>query len=174
MKKKLRAIFTSLKGRRPPFRFCPLSLYSASNPGGTMGRLFHPSSIVFHLSLPPLIPLCLSFELYPLNLQLWGAAGMRDTFSRKFARRILKPRGKQDQYLVSQEEGTRRVLSVISHCPLVGRPVVLCAFLPLFLPARRRIAETWEDNTLCRKGRRDIASQRRGLLWFVRSRKGSS
>lgn len=66
------------------------------------------------------------------------------------------------------------VLSVISRCPLVGRPVVLCAFLPFFLPARRRIVETWEDNTLCRKGRRDIVSQRGGLLWFMRSRKGSS
>lgn len=74
-----------------------------------MGRLLYLSFTVFHLSPSrlPLIPLCLSFELYPLNLQLWGAAGMRDTFSRKFARRILKPRGKQDQYLVSQEEGTR-------------------------------------------------------------------
>jgi len=30
------------------------------------------------------------------------------------------------------------VLSVISRCLLVGRPVVLCAFLPFFLPARRR------------------------------------
>lgn len=161
MKKKLGAIFTSLKGRRPPFRFCPLLLYSAPNPGGPWGAFSIPLPSVFHLSHSPLflIPLCLSFELYPLNLQLWGAAGMRDTFSRKFARRILKPRGKQDQYLVSQEEGTRW------SCPwylavlwLAARSFCVLSFRASFLLAVTSWRHTWEDNTLHRKGRRDIVS----------------
>ena len=142
MKKKLRAIFTSLQGRRPPFRFYPLSLYSASNPGGPRGRLLHPS--IGSTSPPPsfLSSLSVSLSNYPLNLQLWGAAGMRDTFSRKFARRILKPRGKQDQYLVSQEEGTRRsCLWYPAVLRLVAQSFCVLSFRSSFLLAvasRRR------------------------------------
>lgn len=75
MKKKLRAIFTSLKGRRPPFRFCPLSLYSASNPGGTMGRLFHPSSIVFHLLPPSSHPSLSLFRIISFESTIMGRRG---------------------------------------------------------------------------------------------------
>lgn len=98
------------KAEGRPSGFIPFHSIVHQIPGDQGGAFCISLPSRFHLSpsLLPLIPLCLSFELYPLNLQLWGAVGMRDTFSRKFARRILKPRGKQDQYLVSQEEGTRR------------------------------------------------------------------
>lgn len=159
MKKKLGAIFTSLKGRRPPFRFCPLSRIKSR--GGPWGAFSIPLPSVFYLSPSalPLIPLCLSFELYPLNLQLWGAAGMRDTFSRKFARRILKPRGKQDQYLVSQEEGTRRSYPWYPAVLwLAARSFCVLSFRSSFLLAVASRRHTWEDNTLHRKGRGGIVS----------------
>lgn len=110
---------------------------------GIAGRPFCSSSARRRPLHPPGL-VCLSFELYPLNLQLWGAASMRDTFSRKFARRILKPRGKQDQYLASREEGTRWswMISRVSFGWSTGR----FAFLPSFLPARRVVKTRW-DNT---------------------------
>lgn len=82
------------------------------------------------VQLAPSLVSRLSFELYPLNLQLWGAAGMRDTFSRKFARRILKPRGKQDQYRLA--DGGRTLSSACPFGWLPGR--ILPSFLPSFLP----------------------------------------
>lgn len=153
--------------KRPKAALQVLPPFSASNPRGPWGAFSIPLpySISPSPSLFPLIPLCLSFELYPLNLQLWGAAGMRDTFSRKFARRILKPRGKQDQYLVScrkkVHDGPIRDIPLSFGWP-PSRFVCFPSVLPSCLP--RRI--------LRRKGRRDIVSQHEGLLWFVCSRKG--
>lgn len=90
---------------------------------------------------------CLSFELYPLNLQLWGAAGMRDTFSRKFARRILKPRGKQDQYRLA--DGGRRQRTISSACPFGWLPArILPSFLPFLPPLLPKGWRGWFEDIL--------------------------
>lgn len=71
---------------------------------------------------------------------------MRNTFSRKFARRILKPRGKQDQYLVSQEEKAHdTILADISRVSFgwsPGRFAFLPSCLPSFLLAHRATTVT--------------------------------
>jgi len=109
----LRAIFASLGGQGPPPTMHRIP---------TRRNRYPPRYLSLFRRL--------SFELYPLNLQLWGAASMRDTFSRKFARRILKPRGKQDQYQrASQEEDTLpRVLWLATRS-------FLSSWLPSFSPS---------------------------------------
>lgn len=111
--KKLRAIFTSLEGQEgPPLAFRPLVPYQI--PRGGRG-VPSPSPFPLVLSLRLSARLCLSLELYPLNLQLWGAASMRDTFSRKFARRILKPR--QANRINTTRARRRRKTTDVAVCP---------------------------------------------------------
>lgn len=117
------------------------------------------------VQLAPSLVSRLSFELYPLNLQLWGAAGMRDTFSRKFARRILKPRGKQDQYRLA--DGGRTLSSACPFGWLPGR--ILPSFLPSFLPpffAPGGCFASWTSLVTVKK--------RRGGLSCVTSKSGAS
>lgn len=159
---KLRTIFTSLDALRISASLPPLAPIVHRIPGGRPLSPFPCIPPSF-----PLIPLGPSFELYPLNLQLWGAASMRDTFSRKFARRILKPRGIQDQYLVSREEGTRRrrswtVISILRVLWLADRS--------FYLPscARCRVSGVGRENTPRRKGQKGY--RRRPLTFRILGR----
>lgn len=174
MKKKLGAIFTSLEGRKPPSGFAPFHSMVHQIPGdrgAPFPSLFHR---VPSLPLPPFSHPSLSlFRIISFESTIMGRRGHAGHVFTKVCAPNTKAAWQTGS--IPRVAGRRHtmVLSVISRCPLVGRPVVLCAFLPFFLPAYRRIAETWEDTTLRRKGRRDIVSQR-SLLWFVHSRKGSS
>lgn len=145
MKKKLGAIFTSLKGRGPPFRFCPFSFCSASNPGGPWGAhfpsLFHPCSVSPPPLPPPSHPSHPSLSLFRIISFESTIMGRRGHAGHVFTK-VCAPNTKAAWQTgsIPRVAGRRHtmVLSVISRCPLVGRPVVLCAFLPFFLLTRRR------------------------------------
>lgn len=72
---------------------------------------------------------------------------MRDTFSRKFARRILKPRGKQDQYRLA--DGGRRQRTISSACPFGWLPArILPSFLPFLPPLLPKGWRGWFEDIL--------------------------
>jgi len=149
--------------RRPALRLWP-------PPAPSMHRI-PKEGLLFPLSPSFSLSRYLSFELYPLNLQLWGAASMRDTFSRKFARRILKPRGKQDQYQrASREQDTLRprVLWLVALS-------FLSSWLSCFSPAAgARSDDTPSQGRVSRKSAASHGPRRRRIQLSLCSLRASS
>lgn len=137
-----------------------------------MGRLFHP---FYRIPSPPLLP----FSSHP-SLSLFRIISFESTIMGRRGHaghvftKVCAPNTKAAWQTgsIPPVAGRRHmtVLSVIPRCPLVSRSVVLCAFLPFFLPAYRpgdagESCVVKDEGILCRSTK---------VFMVVCSRKGSS
>lgn len=150
--KKLRAIFTSLDSRGPPFAFWPLSPSSflrsdsAPNPGGPGGAPALPFSAVY----PALFSAHPSRSLFRIISFESTIMGCREHAGHVFAK-VCAPNTKAAWQTgsIPRVAGRRHTTTAVLDCDILRVPWLADRSFYLSSCVRCRVADTrvWEDNT---------------------------